>query len=76
MKDCEDPARPATCRIIGQTNGYAKPEVPSGQTRAFEMNYVEFKNMPKEIIRNCAPASPCNPSRIFEWNVTAIRAGH
>ena len=47
---------------------------PANQTRAFSASTMEFENMPKDVIRSCTRPR-CNPGRLFEWQVTAMRAG-
>jgi hypothetical protein len=73
MKDCEDKAKPYTCRIVGQATQPAHVEVPPAQTRSFQTYSLEFRNMPKEVLRFCQ-SPPCNPGRIFEYQLAAIRA--
>jgi hypothetical protein len=73
MKDCEDKAVLETCRIVGQVWQNAKSEVPAGQTRAFQTYAIEFKNLPKDVVRTCQKP-PCNPGRIYEWEAVSIRA--
>jgi hypothetical protein len=64
-------ARLDTRRIGGETKGGAKPEVPAGQMRASTM---ECESMPNDVIRSFTRLL-CNPGRVFEWQVIALRAG-
>ena len=74
VKDCEDQLGREYCRIVGENFTITTPDAPAGQTRAFHGLRVDFKNMPKEVLRQCQK-TPCGvTTRTVEWEAIGIEA--
>ena len=59
LHDCAEPdAEPATCPVIGESTTIARPDVPSGQIRAFTAHFA-FANVPPVL-------------GTFRWEMTVV----
>ena len=74
LKDCEDKTKELNCKIVGQASAWARPSAPSGQTRSFVSEDLQFENLPKDVQVTCTTNNTCNAGRVFNWSVLKINA--